>query len=175
MTQPLPRLLVALACTAPVLARTAPAPGDAVVLSESVASLGGANGYVGGDFGDNNNRSGEVRVRGLGRASTTINEIEVLGYARKDTTFNFGGLTNFPGRVSDTAEEHSGDPTLSGGMFASYGRRIFGGKVGWRVQLNAQNLFGESGLRGFAANPDGSPIWAMAPARTFELSNSFDF
>jgi outer membrane receptor for ferric coprogen and ferric-rhodotorulic acid len=100
---------------------------------------------------------------------------KVLGYAQKDTTFDFGGLSNYPGRVSDTSKEHRGDAALSGGMFLSYGRRIFGGKVGWRVQLNAQNLFGEQGLRVFAANPDGSPIWAMAPARVFELSNSFEF
>ncbi|HEY1068903.1 MAG TPA: hypothetical protein VGE52_22470, partial [Pirellulales bacterium] len=100
---------------------------------------------------------------------------KVLGYAQKDTTFNFGGLSNYPGRVSDTSKEYRGSTQLSGGMFLSYGRRIFGGKVGWRVQLNAQNLFGEKGLRVFAANPDGSPIWAMAPARTFELSNSFEF
>lgn len=100
---------------------------------------------------------------------------KVLGYAQKNTTFNFGGLENFPGRVSDTSQEHRGDPALSGGMFLSYGRRIFSGKINWRVQLNAQNLFGETGLRVFAANPDGSPIWAMAPARTFELSNSFEF
>jgi len=36
-------------------------------------------GYVGGDFGDVNNRSGEVRVRGLGRASTTANYIQIMG------------------------------------------------------------------------------------------------
>ena len=100
---------------------------------------------------------------------------KVLGYAQKDATFNFGGLNNFPGRVSDTSKEHRGDPVLSGGMFLSYGRRILNGKVNWRVQLNAQNLFGDHGLRVFAANPDGSPIWAMAPARTFELSNTFEF
>ena len=100
---------------------------------------------------------------------------KVLGYAQKDTTFNFGGLSNFPGRVSDTAKEYRGDAQLAGGMFASYGRRIFNGKVNWRVQINAQNLFGERGLRVFAANPDGSPIWAMAPARAYELSNSFEF
>lgn len=100
---------------------------------------------------------------------------KVLGYAQKDTTFDFGGLENFPGRVSDPQQEYKGDPTISGGMFVSYGRRIWNGKVNWRVQLNAQNLFGEQGLRVFAANPDGSPIWAVSPPRTFELSNSFEF
>lgn len=49
------------------------------------------------------------------------------------------------------------------------------GKVNGRVQLNAQNLFGELGLRAFAANPDGARIWALAPARSYELSHSFEF
>ena len=118
----------------------------------------------------------EGRLRGLTLGSNLRWESgKVLGYAQKETTFNFGGLSNFPGRVSDTTREYRGDPQLAGGMFASYGRRIFGGRIGWRVQFNAQNLFGEHGLRVFAANPDGSPIWAMAPARTYELSNSFEF
>ncbi|MBL9185895.1 MAG: hypothetical protein JNK23_00310 [Opitutaceae bacterium] len=100
---------------------------------------------------------------------------KVLGYAQTNTIFNFGGLSNYPGRVSDTSREYRGDAQLTGGMFATYGRRIFNGKVNWRVQLNAQNLFGERGLRVFAANPDGSPIWAMSPARAYELSNTFEF
>ncbi len=118
----------------------------------------------------------EGRLKGLTLGTNLRWESgKVLGYAQKDTTFNFGGLDNFPGRVSDTTREYRGDPTVSGGMFASYGRRILNGKVNWRVQFNAQNFFGEQGLRIFAANPDGSPIWAMAPARTYELSNSFEF
>ncbi|MEO7701490.1 MAG: TonB-dependent receptor plug domain-containing protein, partial [Opitutus sp.] len=35
-------------------------------------------GYLGGDFGDTNTRDGEVRVRGLGRASTAANYIQVI-------------------------------------------------------------------------------------------------
>ncbi len=118
----------------------------------------------------------EGKLKGLSAGANLRWESgKVLGYAQKDTAFNFGGLSNYPGKVSDTSKEHIGDPALSGGLFFSYGRRILGGKVNWRVQLNAQNLFGETGLRAFAANPDGSPVWAMAPARTFELSNAFDF
>jgi len=49
-------------------------------------TFSGANNYVGGDFGDNNNRSGEVRVRGLARATTTINYIEVPGSADRYNT-----------------------------------------------------------------------------------------
>jgi outer membrane receptor protein involved in Fe transport len=55
------------------------AENDSTYHQESVAALGSANGYVGGDFGDNNTRSGEIRVRGLGRASSVVNFIEVLG------------------------------------------------------------------------------------------------
>lgn len=55
------------------------AENDSTYHQESVASLGGPNGYVGGDFGDNNTRTGEIRVRGLGRASSVVNFIEVLG------------------------------------------------------------------------------------------------
>lgn len=121
-------------------------------------------------------RFNEGRLKGFTLGSNLRWESgKVLGYAQKDTTFNFGGLSNFPGRVSDTSKEYRGSAQLSGGLFATYGRRIFNGKVNWRVQLNAQNLFGEHGLRVFAANPDGSPIWAMAPARAYELSNSFEF
>ena len=118
----------------------------------------------------------EGRFKGLSIGSNLRWESgKVLGYAQKDTTFNFGGLSNYPGRASDTSKEYRGAAQLSGGMFATYSRRIFNGKVNWRVQLNAQNLFGEHGLRVFAANPDGSPIWAMSPARAYELSNSFEF
>jgi outer membrane receptor protein involved in Fe transport len=55
------------------------AENDSTYHQESVAALGSANGYVGGDFGDNNTRTGEIRVRGLGRASSVVNFIEVLG------------------------------------------------------------------------------------------------
>ena len=57
----------------------------------------------------------------------------------------------------------------------NYSRRIFSGRVRWKVQLNAQNLIGDHGLRVIAANPDGSSIWGLAPARTYELSHSFEF
>ena len=55
------------------------AENDSTYHQESIAASGSANGYVGGDFGDNNTRSGEIRVRGLGRASGVVNLIEVIG------------------------------------------------------------------------------------------------
>ncbi len=100
---------------------------------------------------------------------------KVLGYGRVPTTFNFGGLQNYPGLINDLENEYRGKSVIAGGMFVSYGRRIFNNKVNWRVQLNAQELFSEQGLRVFAANGDGSPVYAIAPPRSFQLTNSFDF
>ena len=101
---------------------------------------------------------------------------KILGYGRIPATFDFGGLDNFPGVVSDVANEHVGDNIIAGGMFVSYNRKIFNDKIRWRVQLNAQNIFNsEKGLRVIAANGDGSPIYGIAQPNTFELSNSFEF
>ncbi|MSU49496.1 MAG: hypothetical protein EXS37_10490 [Opitutus sp.] len=64
---------------ASAMAFVAGAENDSSTHQESLSALGNANGYVGGDFGDNNTRSGAIRVRGLGTASTTINFIDTIG------------------------------------------------------------------------------------------------
>lgn len=101
---------------------------------------------------------------------------KVLGYAEVPQLFNFGGLVDYPGRVSDVDNEHVGDSIVAGGLFVSYTTKLFNDRVRWRVQLNAQNIFNtETGLRVIAANADGSPVWARAQPQIFELSNSFMF
>jgi hypothetical protein len=58
----------------------------------------------------------------------------------------------------------------------SCNRKVFNDRVRWRVQLNAQHIFNrEQGMRVIAANADGSPVGGIAPPKTFELSNSFEF
>jgi hypothetical protein len=98
-----------------------------------------------------------------------------IGYSEIPVTFNFGGLTNYPGKSSDISSPYTGDPELTGGMFVTYSRKIWDNRVNWRVQLNAQNLFSKTGLRVFAVNPDGSPVWARFPNQAFELTNTFEF
>ncbi|MEO6244910.1 MAG: TonB-dependent receptor plug domain-containing protein, partial [Opitutaceae bacterium] len=66
------------------LAFVAGAENDATTDPTSVSSNG--QGYLGGDFGDVNNRSDEVRVRGLGRASNTLNFIQVIGTSDRYNT-----------------------------------------------------------------------------------------
>jgi outer membrane receptor for ferric coprogen and ferric-rhodotorulic acid len=100
---------------------------------------------------------------------------KVNGYRLKPTTFNFGGLDNYAGQTYDTTNPFVGDPILTGGMQLSYRRKIFSGRVGWKIQLNAQNFFSKTGLRVIGSNSDGSAVYGLAPARTYELSNSFEF
>jgi len=64
---------------AAAMAFVAGAENDSTFHNEPVAALGGANGYVGSDFGDNNNSSGRIRVRGLGTATTVVNFLDTLG------------------------------------------------------------------------------------------------
>jgi hypothetical protein len=100
---------------------------------------------------------------------------KIIGYRLKPATFNFGGLENYAGQVYDVDAPFTSKAALAGGMQATYRRKIFGGRVNWRVQLNAQNLFSETGLRKIGANSDGSAVWGINPARSYELSNTFEF
>ena len=100
---------------------------------------------------------------------------KIVGYRLKPATFNFGGLQNYAGQVYDIDAPFTSDPTLTGGMQATYRRKIFGGRINWRVQLNAQNIFSETGLRVIGANSDGSSVFGIAPNRSYELSNTFEF
>lgn len=100
---------------------------------------------------------------------------KIIGYKLKPALFNFGGLENYAGQVYDIDAPYTGDPVLTGGLQASYKRKIYSGRVNWRIQLNAQNLFSETGLRVIGANSNGSPVWGIAPGRVYELSNSFEF
>jgi outer membrane receptor for ferric coprogen and ferric-rhodotorulic acid len=100
---------------------------------------------------------------------------KIIGYAHQNATFNFGGLDNYPGRVFDPSKPYESSSILAGGMMVSYQRRIWSNRINWRIQVNAQNLFSDTGLMVFGANPDGSPIWSRNRDRVYELSSSFDF
>ena len=84
-------------------------------------------------------------------------------------------MENYAGQVYDIDAPFTSKATLTGGIQATYRRKIFGGRINWRVQLNAQNVFSETGLRKIGANSDGSAVWSIAPARSYELSSTFEF
>jgi len=58
----------------------------------------------------------------------------------------------------------------------SYSRRIFGDRIGWKLQLNVNNALENGGLRATAVNFDGSP-WAyrIIDPRQFVLTSTFTF
>jgi hypothetical protein len=121
-------------------------------------------------------RFSEGRLKGVSvGANLRWESAKIIGYGETSRIFNFGGLENYSGRASDLSVEYRTDPVIAGGMFVGYTRKIFRNKVQWRVQLNAQNIFSETGLRAIAANADSSPVWAMNPPRVYELTNSFQF
>ena len=118
----------------------------------------------------------EGRLKGLSIGTNLRWESgKVIGYGQTTKLFNFGGLQNYPGQVSDLSREYKTSAVIAGGMFINYSRRILNNKVRWKIQLNAQDLFSEQGLRPVAVNGDGTPVWALNPPRVFELSNSFEF
>lgn len=100
---------------------------------------------------------------------------KIFGYQQIDTVYNLGGLENEPGKVADITHPWMSDPVITGGLMFNYARKIFDDRVNWKVQLNAQNLFSEHGLRIIRVNPDNSPVWGIARPLTFTLSNTFDF
>lgn len=119
-------------------------------------------------------RNGWLRGISVG-GNLRLEKGKIMGYATKDTVVTVGGLDNVTAAVADPNKPYVHDTILAGGLFASYGRKILGGKVRWKIQLNAQNFFGEHGLRMVAMNPDQSTVWGIAPPRSYELSNSFEF
>lgn len=100
---------------------------------------------------------------------------KVVGYGQTTKLFNFGGLENYSGLVSDLSKEYKTGSIIAGGMFISYSRPILKNRLRWKIQLNAQDLFSAQGLRQNAVNGDGSPIWALNPPRSYELTNTFEF
>jgi hypothetical protein len=118
----------------------------------------------------------EGRLKGLSLGTNLRWESgKVIGYGTTTMLYNFGGLENYPGQASDLSKEYMTGSLIAGGMFINYSRRVLNNKVRWKIQLNAQDLFSEQGLRRVAVNGDGSPVWAMSPSRAYELTNSFDF
>ena len=119
-------------------------------------------------------RRGPLQGFSLG-GNARLEQGKIMGYGARTTTITIGGLDGVTGPVSDPNQAYYHAPIFAGGAFVGYSRKLFGDRVRWKAQLNAQNLFGEQGLRVISLNADKSPVWGISPPRTWELSNSFDF
>jgi len=119
-------------------------------------------------------RRGPLQGFSIG-GNARLEQRKVVGYEARTVTMTIGGLDGVTGPVSDPDRPYYRDPILAGGAFVGYSRKIFQNRVSWRVQLHAQNLFGDHGLRVINLNPDRTTVWGIAPPRSFELTNTFDF
>lgn len=69
------------------------------------------------------------------------------------------------------------DPARYAGDFmAAYDTKVYGGRVGMRIQLNWYNVFETGGLRATAVNPDGTVYnWRIIDPQQFVLTTTFTF
>lgn len=95
----------------------------------------------------------------------------VIGYYGKASGANGTQLD-----ISDTNRPIYDDANWYTDLWVGYTRKIIGGKVGMRIQLNASNVFENGGLQTVAVNYDGSPYaFRIVDPRQFILTTSFDF
>jgi hypothetical protein len=61
-------------------------------------------------------------------------------------------------------------------LWISYSRKVFNNKIGWKLQLNVNNLFGEEDLLPFAATAAGVNRWTYQRQRqSWALQAAFTF
>jgi outer membrane receptor protein involved in Fe transport len=76
----------------------------------------------------------------------------------------------------DIENPYWSDDDLNADAWVSYRRRIFSGKVDWRVQLNVKNLIGDNSPLPITVQPDGSyATTRLPPEKRIYLTNSFSF
>ena len=79
-------------------------------------------------------------------------------------------------RGTDVTSPIYGKDNLNFDAFVAYGRKIYHGKVDWRIQLNVRNIGVGDKLIPTVANPDGSiAAWSIAEPQRLTLSTRFSF
>jgi hypothetical protein len=79
-------------------------------------------------------------------------------------------------RVSDVRNPFYGPTDTRFDGWLSYQRKLAGGKIGIKVQLNVRNLFTHNQLVPVTINPDGKvAVWSVAEGRKATLSTRFSF
>ncbi len=95
----------------------------------------------------------------------------VIGYYGKVNPGNGTDLT-----LSDTSRPIYDEAKSYTDLWVGYGRKIWNGKVGMKIQLNVANVFEDGGLQVVGVNYDGSPSsYRIIDSRQFVLTTKFDF
>ena len=91
-------------------------------------------------------------------------------------SFQVSGLNPAAISVSDVNRPYFGGALTSFDMFLGYGRRLYDGKIHWRVQLNVRNVLNRDGLLVQRVLTDGTgAIYTVQEPRSFILTNTFSF
>ncbi|MBI5770337.1 MAG: hypothetical protein HZA93_21355 [Verrucomicrobia bacterium] len=123
------------------------------------------------------------RLKGFG-VGTGVRWLDesAIGYPiatfRADLTPVPAGAAALPGdiRISDIHHPFFGPTETRFDGWISYQRKIFRGKVGFKAQLNARNLFTHNQLVPTVINPDGrNAVYSIAEGRKFTLTTRFSF
>jgi hypothetical protein len=101
----------------------------------------------------------------------------VVGYWRSEFPNAFpelGGAATI--MAADINKPIRGNVQSSLDVFAGYGRKLYKGRIGWRVQLNVRNTLDDDTLLIRQVLSDGSPVQFTLPKpRLFILTNTFTY
>ncbi len=76
----------------------------------------------------------------------------------------------------DLTRPFFGDPELNGDIWLSYKRKIYDGKIDWKIQLNVRNLIGGDDTIPVITNPDGElAVFRNPLPQELFLTNTFSF
>jgi hypothetical protein len=78
--------------------------------------------------------------------------------------------------VSDVNQPFYGSEQLNCDAWLRYARKFRNGKIGWSIQLNIRDVFGDDDLIAVTAQPNGQVASARIPQpKQWSLTNTFTF
>lgn len=108
-----------------------------------------------------------------------LNGFEIGSGVRWQSKYALGYPTSFrpDGSVFvDINNPFWSEDDLNVDAWLRYSRKIYDGKVNWRIQLNFRNLIGETDPIAVTVQPDGSPAATrLPPEKRIYLTNTFEF
>ncbi len=121
-----------------------------------------------------NYRFGEGRLKGfsLGGSERWESRAAIGFLGRVNDPVNAPGVLNF----ADPSKPVYDSGNYYTDLWIAYGRKIFGEKIGWKIQLNVNNVTEGGRLTPTAVNFDGKPwSYRIIDPRQFVLTSKFTF
>ncbi|OAM88456.1 hypothetical protein AW736_16585 [Termitidicoccus mucosus] len=104
-----------------------------------------------------------------------------LGYKTKtvrpeDMEFAYPGLVTGPLETIDISQPIYGKPLTEVDAFIGYSRKIFRGRIAWRIQANIRNLFDNQDRLAQRVDSAGVvQVYNLVAPRTLAVTNTFEF